>query len=257
MNFAKQIGAEVNGLAPMQAPAGTIIAYATEPGRVAMDGKPGENGPYAQALISSLKIPDLGLLDFFNDVGLHVAKSTGGLQKPWFSASPLEGHFVLRQASIVTKPEPAVGQEPLTPPTKPAQGEQPTAPPVSSKWLMVITDSEQSTRAVPSAVAIPKLDDRNYYRLEAGTSCRANDPSHTNINSWAGHVSFSQGQALIWGRICNDNPSVISLDKLPGPMFVRPDLSELLFQNEHYEYYKEQPKLCDSGTWCPVEKTAP
>jgi len=80
------------GLAQMQAPAGTIIAYATQPGAVAADGS-GDNSPYTEALAQALLKPGETVFDVFNDVGLTVKRNTGGVQQPWVAASPIEGRF--------------------------------------------------------------------------------------------------------------------------------------------------------------------
>lgn len=81
-----------DGLATMTAPAGTAIAFATQPGNVARDGA-GSHSPYTEALAKSLRTPGLDLFDTFNEVGLAVKKSTDGRQQPWLSSSPIEGKF--------------------------------------------------------------------------------------------------------------------------------------------------------------------
>lgn len=80
------------GLAQMQAPEGTLISYATQPGNVAQDGD-GTNSPYSRALATTIKKPGLGLFEAFNEVGLQVKKATGGAQQPWVSSSPISGPF--------------------------------------------------------------------------------------------------------------------------------------------------------------------
>ena len=80
------------GLAQMQAPRGTLISYATQPGNVALDGADGHS-PYTAALAAAIKQPGAPVLDVFNDVGLAVDKKTAGRQQPWVSSSPLEGSF--------------------------------------------------------------------------------------------------------------------------------------------------------------------
>lgn len=100
------------GLAQMQAPAGTIIAYATQPGAVAADGA-GANSPYTEALSKAMLKPGEAVFDVFNDVGITVKRNSGGIQQPWVSASPIEGRFFfLGPTTVVTAPpadEPAAG----------------------------------------------------------------------------------------------------------------------------------------------------
>jgi tetratricopeptide (TPR) repeat protein len=83
------------GLAQMQAPEGTLISFATEPGTVAQDGSDG-NSPYTKALAEIVRTPGLGIFDSFNQVGLKVKQSTGGAQRPWLSSSPIEGAFYFK-----------------------------------------------------------------------------------------------------------------------------------------------------------------
>jgi uncharacterized caspase-like protein len=80
------------GLAQMQAPPGTLISYATQPGSVALDGD-GRDSPYSAALANTLRQPGLDIFRVFNQVGLLVEQATGGQQQPWVSASPISGEF--------------------------------------------------------------------------------------------------------------------------------------------------------------------
>jgi hypothetical protein len=82
-----------NGLAEMQAPEGTLIAFATQSGNVALDGQPGGNSPFAQSLAWGIKQPGLDQFGAFNAVAVHVKKMTKGEQQPWMSNSPIEGQF--------------------------------------------------------------------------------------------------------------------------------------------------------------------
>jgi len=80
------------GLAQMQAPEGTLISYATQPGNVAIDGNDGHS-PFTKALAATIRKPGLDIFQAFNEVGLLVKRSTGGAQRPWVSSSPIDGNF--------------------------------------------------------------------------------------------------------------------------------------------------------------------
>ena len=80
------------GLAQMQAPAGTLISFATQPRSVSLDGDDGHS-PYTRALAATLQHPGYGLFKTFNEVGLAVEKATHGGQLPWVSLSPISGNF--------------------------------------------------------------------------------------------------------------------------------------------------------------------
>ena len=81
------------GLAQMDAPPGTLLAYATAPGNVAEDGdaKSG-NGLYTQYLIKELAQSSARIEDVFKRVRLQVRKQSQGRQIPWESTS-LEDDF--------------------------------------------------------------------------------------------------------------------------------------------------------------------
>ena len=77
-----------SGLAQVQGPRGTLLAYATRPGAVALDGA-GDHSPYTEQLRHFLKQPGLSLTEMFNEVALAVLETTQGRQEPWISASAL------------------------------------------------------------------------------------------------------------------------------------------------------------------------
>jgi hypothetical protein len=80
------------GLAQMQAPEGTLISFATQPGNVALDGADGDS-PYSKALAETLRQPGLDIFRTFNQIGVKVSEATGGQQQPWLSTSPIKGDF--------------------------------------------------------------------------------------------------------------------------------------------------------------------
>lgn len=80
------------GLAQMQAPEGTLISYATQPGNVALDGV-GGNSPFTKVLADTIRKAGLDIFQTFNEVGVVVKRSTGGAQQPWVSSSPIDGAF--------------------------------------------------------------------------------------------------------------------------------------------------------------------
>jgi hypothetical protein len=85
------------GLAHMDAPRGTLIAYATAPGSTASDGD-GENGLYTQELIKHVQTPGITIEDVFKRVRAGVIGQSSGQQTPWESSS-LVGDFRFNQAS--------------------------------------------------------------------------------------------------------------------------------------------------------------
>jgi formylglycine-generating enzyme required for sulfatase activity len=89
--FPKSSRSAFKGLAGIDAPEGTIVAFSTSPGKVADDG-PGKNSPYTAALIESIKKPGLPIEQVFKAVRQKVKESTNNNQIPWESTS-LTGDF--------------------------------------------------------------------------------------------------------------------------------------------------------------------
>jgi hypothetical protein len=77
------------GLAKMDAPVGSIIAYATSPGSVAHDGLD-RNGMFTKHLLQAIERRDLTVRDVFDKAGLGVMKETERAQVPWVHSSPME-----------------------------------------------------------------------------------------------------------------------------------------------------------------------
>jgi Caspase domain len=74
------------GLATMDAPPGSLIAYSTSPKSVSVDGT-GENSPYTQALAKAMAQPGLAVEEVFRQVRVRVLEATRGEQRPWESSS--------------------------------------------------------------------------------------------------------------------------------------------------------------------------
>ena len=86
------------GLAGVEAPAGTIIAYATAPGKIALDGD-GKNSPFTAALIAAMTVPGLTIEEVFKRTRSKVISETAGRQVPWETSS-LTGNFYFKPKPI-------------------------------------------------------------------------------------------------------------------------------------------------------------
>jgi hypothetical protein len=82
-----------SGLARIQTPSGTLIAYSTDPGSVASDGDR-ENGLYTGELIKQLSISQR-IEDVFMNTRNEVERLSKGAQRPWEEAR-LKGVFYLK-----------------------------------------------------------------------------------------------------------------------------------------------------------------
>ena len=106
--FARSFRSSTSGLAQMEAPVGTLVAFSTAPGSVASDGQ-GENGLYTQHLLQSLGEPGVKIEDVFKRVRASVRRDSKGRQIPWESTS-LEGDFIF--VAKPPAPAPAVAAVP-------------------------------------------------------------------------------------------------------------------------------------------------
>ncbi len=84
-------GMDSRGLAPVYAPRGTLIAYATSPGQLASDGK-GRNGAYTAALLEHINTPDCSIEAMFKRVRNTLSAATSQKQISWEHTS-LAGEF--------------------------------------------------------------------------------------------------------------------------------------------------------------------
>jgi uncharacterized caspase-like protein len=89
------------GLARMDAPSGTFIAYAAGPGQSAHDGAEGANGVFTGQLVKAMALPGVPLEQMFKRVIAGVRADTHGEQQPWSEAS-LQGDFYFHPGTPVT-----------------------------------------------------------------------------------------------------------------------------------------------------------
>ena len=125
------------GLAQMEAPSGTLIAFTTAPGSVARDGD-GEYGTFTRHLLAQLPTPGLPIEVMFRRVREGVRAETENRQTPWEQSS-LTGDFFFRTTSA----------------GKPAQV-VPSAAPVSDPILELLKRAEKP--APPPQPSDPILD---------------------------------------------------------------------------------------------------
>jgi uncharacterized caspase-like protein len=91
----------------------TLIAFATRPNAIALDGK-GSNSPFTTALLKHLATPGLDLRLALGDVRDDVLASTGGKQEPYLTGSLGGGTFAI----VGGTPKP-----PVAPPVASQSGE--------------------------------------------------------------------------------------------------------------------------------------
>lgn len=107
--FPRGVRSDERGLAPMDAPIGTLIAYATKPGSVTPDG-PGRNGLYTQELLKFMRVPGLEVHDVFQKVRASVWGLTQDQERPqmpWVETSILGEFYFVKLRPSPSPPPPA------------------------------------------------------------------------------------------------------------------------------------------------------
>ncbi len=128
--FAKQIQASApksrsvtvsTGLAEMRPGSGTLIAFATGPGQVALDGE-GSHSPFTRALLDNLARPDVEIRHTLAYVRAQVVEQTKEKQLPWENTN-LTGFFYMNKSPDSGTPAgPAAGPANTAAPSAPAVG---------------------------------------------------------------------------------------------------------------------------------------
>jgi hypothetical protein len=92
-------GGTSSGLAIVDAPAGSIVAYSTAPGTEAFDGR-GKHSPYAAAFMRTVKQPNLPIEQVFKKVRVLVNEATDTKQTPWESSSLTEDFVFFANTNV-------------------------------------------------------------------------------------------------------------------------------------------------------------
>jgi uncharacterized caspase-like protein len=118
--FARSFRSGQQGLAQMDAPVGTLVAYATAPGAVAIDSVRGlSNGLYTTHLLEAIRRPGLKVEDVLKQTRNAVLRASANKQMPW-EASALVGDFYFHP--------PREGAAPAAMAINPAPAAAPAAP---------------------------------------------------------------------------------------------------------------------------------
>ena len=91
-NPFKGFKSQAQGFAPILAPRGTFIAYATAPGSVALESRQDRNSIYTKHLLNAMQSRGVMIEQVFKEVLRAVEDDTDGAQTPWISSS-LRGDF--------------------------------------------------------------------------------------------------------------------------------------------------------------------
>lgn len=159
-SLARSLGARSvavgQGLASIQSAVGTMIAYATQPDNVALDGS-GRNSPFTTALLKYIGTPGLEISAVMKHVRADVVASTSDRQVPWDHSS-LIGDVVLVPSNA---PQMTVPVVPAAPPpaatanAPPAAAPPPSPPPARDATAVVPAFSNELLKKEPAMGQLP------------------------------------------------------------------------------------------------------
>jgi len=109
--FHRSFRSSTKGLAQMDAPSGTLIAYSTAPGKVASDGQ-GRNGIYTKSFVKHMAEPGLTVEEVFKRVRADVMLESENAQIPWESSSLVGVFYFLPSDGLPAQWIPPVLQKP-------------------------------------------------------------------------------------------------------------------------------------------------
>jgi hypothetical protein len=144
------------GLAAVQAPAGTVIAFATAPDSISLDGPQGGYSPYTEQLIKAMRQPGLDMFRVFNTAAVETRRLTNGQQNPWVSYSPIEGDFYFVGRGQTPPPAPPQAS-PQAPPQRQQQATLPTPAPQPAPVPGTAPRPEAAPQAAPQESMDPSF----------------------------------------------------------------------------------------------------
>ena len=167
------------GLALMNAPTGSLIAYATAPGRVASDGE-ASNGLYTAALLKYLKDPGLNIEQVFKRVRTEVSEKSFGAQVPWETTSLTGGDFYFASQHNST-------------PAKQSPSQQKSGAAMASNSSL---SPEKNAKVLKYYKDGNSKYDAKFYAeaIVAYTKALEVDPDYTGAITWRGHTLYALGK---------------------------------------------------------------
>ncbi len=133
-SFSRDIN---KGLASVEAPKGSIVVFATQPGTVASDGT-GKNGLFTSKLLKYINEPNLNISDVLRKVKQDVNEESEGKQLPSVVDNSIGGEFFFTKESSSTQPIPVnTVKPPTTQPVKKEAVVQQKSPPPTKKEPVV------------------------------------------------------------------------------------------------------------------------
>ncbi len=145
------------GLGRVDAPADTLVAFATRDGAVAEDGT-GFNSPFTAALLSHLAEPDVEIGHYFRKVRDSVVAATNGRQEPFVYGSLSAEQFYLNPQRTRVQPAAAPARL-LEQPVSPAASGRPAPQPDLEADMLFWRSIQSSTNAAEYFAYLSRFPD--------------------------------------------------------------------------------------------------
>ena len=237
------------GLARMDNAEGTPVVFATQPNRVAADGK-GRNSPFAQALLKHLPTPGVEIRTLLTRVRADVVGSTSDKQRPELYDS-LVGEFVLNTGAGA---KPAATQVAGLPSNQGAPGPGPEARPVASAPVSPLPSPVVATSPLRetllkrlAAYGVPANESesqvRSFEALGAHKAIAVSPETHhtARTTGWASSAAAEIGALeacqLLYGKPC---ALLVVDDKIEPP-------------NQGFPVVQDMPRIRYAGLFEPEQ----
>ncbi len=119
--FSSTRSGSSGGLAEIRGARGSLVAFATGPGKTAADSPGSSNGLFTGFLVEALKKPGLSHNDVFDEVRARVVEASRGAQIPWVNSSVV-GRFVFNPGGGSDASRMAQAPPPVQALPRPAEG---------------------------------------------------------------------------------------------------------------------------------------
>ena len=154
--FERRFRSIGGGLAQMDAPKGSLIAYATSPGKTAADGD-GRNGLFTQELLKQMQVPGLTIEQVFKYVRREVMRATQSTQIPWESSSMTGDFYFIPGGRVPTTASVRPAVRPASASRSVDEETKLVAQPVKSQPVLVKPESSPPPENLSAVVATPEV----------------------------------------------------------------------------------------------------
>lgn len=179
--------------------AGTMIAFATDPGKTALDGTTGGNSPFTTALLKHIESPGVSISTVMDRVREDVWRLTNEKQRPWVNTSII-GEFYLNPAPAAAVQVAAIGIDGLG---KMPAALSPPAVPNNQAFEMKLWEAAERSNAVEDYKAYLEAHPNGYFaqiarnRIARGSSTAGRSTvSEAELKAEAGTAKTETGLKL-------------------------------------------------------------